>query len=122
MEDNEFRGRLMTLRIIWAALIMGLVMFAGVVLVIGPNRPPQDPSMPRLLLYMAIALAAISVPIGFIIRTIIWNKGRGDDGLIAAGHYATGNIIFWATCEGPAFFALVGALLNGGRGPHLIVA
>jgi hypothetical protein len=25
-------------------------------------------------------------------------------------------------CEGAAFFALVGALLNAGRGPHLIVA
>jgi hypothetical protein len=33
-----------------------------------------------------------------------------------------GNIIFWALCEGVGFMELVGALLNRGRGPHLIVA
>jgi hypothetical protein len=124
MEEREFRARLMTLRIIWAALLMGVMTFGVlVVLVLGPQRPPPaDPSFPQLLLYIAIAMAVASMSGGFIARMIIWNKGRNEDGVVAPGDYATGNIIFWATCEGPTFFALVGALLNGGRGPHLIVA
>ena len=109
------------LRIIWGALLMGQIMFLAVVLTIGPKQEKPDPSMSNVLLYAAVAMLATTVPIAFVVRSIIYRKGQTDAG-VEAGAYATGNIIFWAMCEGCGFFGLVGGLLNQGRGPHLFVA
>ena len=116
------QGRLLTLRIIWAALLMGQAAFLVVVLMIGPNNPPQDKDFSRVLLYIAVVMLAALVPVAYVVRATIYRTGRRDDGTVAGGAYATGNIIFWAMCEGVGMFALVGALLSGGRGPHLFVA
>ena len=113
--------RLMTLRIIWAALLMGQLAFLGIVLMIGPNQPAPDPQMLRILLYVLIAMAATMIPIGFVIRGIIYNNGRTEAG-VAPAQYAVGNILFWAMCEGVGLFGITAGLLNRGRGPHLIVA
>jgi hypothetical protein len=113
--------QLMPLRVIWFALIMGQVMFAIVVLTVlaHPNSKPLDP----VLLYVDIALLAACIPVAFIVRAIIYRGGRNPDGTIAVGAYATGNIIFWAMCEGSAFFSLVCTMLGGGRpGTPLLLA
>jgi hypothetical protein len=116
------QSRLMVLRIIWAALLMGEVMFMAVTLAIGGGGPPADPRMPQIMLYVAIIMLASMVPIAYVIRSFIYRGGRREDGTVSAQAYATGNILFWAMCEGVAFCAITGAFLNGGRGPHLFVA
>jgi hypothetical protein len=50
----------------------------------------------------------------------IFNRARTDAG-IAPGAYFTGNIIFWAACEGVAFFGLVAAVINGSLVPTVYV-
>jgi hypothetical protein len=122
MDEREFRARLLTVRIIWAAMLMGIAVFAGVVITVGRNHPPSNPLLPNLLLYIAIAMAAACIPAGFVIRSILWNKGRDQSGAVAPPAYVSGNIISWAMCEAPTLVALLGAMINGGRGPHLIVA
>jgi hypothetical protein len=115
-------GRLMTMRIIWAALLMGQVMFIGVTLVVGPNQKPADATAARMVLWVSVIMLATLVPVAYVVRAIIYRGGKQEDGTVSAQAYATGNIIFWAMCEGVGMCAITGALLNGGRGPHFIVA
>lgn len=115
-------GRLMTLRIIWAALLMGELMFLGIVLTVGRGNPDLNPDSHRIFLYVAVVMLATLVPLAFVVRSLIYRKGRREDGTVDAGAYATGNIIFWAMCEGVAFMGLTSAFLNQGGGPTLWVA
>jgi hypothetical protein len=115
-------GQLLVLRIIWFALILGQVMFLMVTLFVGPGMNRESDTAPEFLFYMAIGMAVLVIPVGFLMRGMIYARGRQEDGTVAPGAYATGNIIFFATCEAVGMFAITGALINGGRGPHLIVA
>src|SRR4051812_28320304 len=95
MEDNV-RGRLKGLRIIWAALIMGPVMFLVVVLFIGPNQPAQSPDFARTLFYVALVMLAVMIPVGYVVRGAIFRAGRVEGGGVSPGAYANGSIIFYA--------------------------
>jgi hypothetical protein len=114
---------LMTIRIIWAALIMGVVTFGVIVLFFTPQMITKpDPQQSQLYLKIAIAMLCVSAPLGFIIKGLIWRSARKVNGSLPIGAYSTGKIVQMAMLEGVAFFALVATMLNGGRGPHLIVA
>ena len=114
--------RLLPLRIIWGALLMGQVMFLVVTLAIGKNMATPGPGQAELLLYCAIGMLAVLVPMAYVVRAATYRKGRGDDGLVAPAQYATGNIIFSAMCEGVGIAAITFGLLSQGRGPVLFVA
>src|SRR5438094_9908564 len=96
---------LMTLRFIVAALLIAVTSFMIVVYFIGPNQRPMDERMLQLLLYIAIIMLVTIVPIGFVARAIIYRNHRDEDGAVSPAGYGTGNIIFFACCEGPAFAA-----------------
>ena len=124
-------ANLRVLRIIWAALLMGEVLFLVVATTVAAAPPPRsaspaapadDSDFPRLLFYIALGMLVTVAPIAFMLRQMTYQRGRQPDGTLAAGAYATGNILFWAMFEGVGMFAITGALLNGGRGPHLYVA
>jgi F0F1-type ATP synthase membrane subunit c/vacuolar-type H+-ATPase subunit K len=108
-------------RIIWFALLAGQMAFALVVLSIAKNQPEHPKSMTQLLWYIALAMAAVAIPLAYLVRKIVYRNGMRD-GVVAPSAYATGSIIFWAMCEGVALFAMVGALLARAQGPHLFVA
>jgi hypothetical protein len=122
MEDREFKTRVMTLRIIWFALLMGQIVFAAVVLFILPPQRRQSPDMLRLMFWIVLAMLLILVPLGLIVRKIIYRGGMDQSGAVSPQAYATGMIVFLAMCEGVGFFGLVCTMLNGGPGPHLVVA
>jgi hypothetical protein len=113
-------GTLLVTRIIWAALLMGQVIFLVIVLTIGPGFAEPDPELMQILLYVLFAMLVTMVPIAYVVRGVIYNKGRRDG--VQPQAYATGNILFLAMCEGVGFAGLTFALLNRGGGPHLIVA
>jgi F0F1-type ATP synthase membrane subunit c/vacuolar-type H+-ATPase subunit K len=117
--------RLLTLRIIWAALLMGQVMYLVVATTFAASPAPSNGTrgdLPQLLFYLAAAMLVTSIPIAYALRAIVYRRGRQPDGSVAPAEYATGNILFWAMMEADGMFAITGALLNGGRGPHLYVA
>ena len=95
------RQALIVIRIIWAALLMGVLVFAAVVLfVVPPPASAPDPLIARTLLYVAVAMLCVLVPVGWLIRGFIWRAGRTEDGTVSVGAYNTGNIIQLAMCEG----------------------
>ena len=114
--------QLTVLRIIWAALLMGQAIFLVVTLTIGKNMAGIDPHMANLLLYCAIGMLVVLVPMAYVVRAMIYRNGRGEDGLIAPEQYASGNVVFWAMCEGVGIAAITFGLLNRGQGPVLFVA
>ena len=117
---------LVTTRIIWAAMLAGEVMFLVVILkVVLPGRTEPPHVQPLFTLIGAVMLASM-VPMAFVARGIVFRRGRVSDGgggedRIAPAAYATGNIIFWAACEGVAFFGLVTAVLNGTLWPSIVI-
>src|SRR3954467_11546632 len=70
------RQRLTVLRIIWAALLFAPIAFFFVVLTIGKNRTPIDPHFAQTLFYINVAMAAVLIPGAFIVRGIMYSRGR----------------------------------------------
>jgi hypothetical protein len=114
---------LTTLRIIWAALIAGPVMFGAIVIfMLGPQQRAAGASLQPLLLYANVAMVATLIPAAYIVRAVVYRAGRTEDGSVRPASYATGNILFLAMCEGAAFASLVFGLLNGGTGLPMLLA
>jgi len=111
--------RLATLRIIWAALLIGPLSFLFAVLWGAAQRPKSQPQ-PSLFIIECV-MFAIAVPIGFVIRRIIFNRGMVD-GKIKFQAFSTGNIVFWACCESIAFFGIIAAVQNGSLMPTCVPA
>jgi hypothetical protein len=103
-----------TLWIIWAALIMGELMFLMVLVrFVLPSQQGKKIVPQENLVWICFAMCATSIPIGFFIRMMILGRAQREKGEITLAAYSTGNIIFWAACESVGYFALVVAMLNG---------
>ena len=112
---------LLTLRIIWAALLVGQIALLVVILkVILPGRT-QPPQINQPLTMVCYGMLATMVPVGFVVRMMIFRRGRDEFGAIAPGAYGTGNIVFWALCEGVSFFSLICVMQNGSLAPTIYV-
>jgi O-antigen ligase len=111
---------IMTQRIIWAALILGQISFAGVTAIIlqQPGNPPPRPEVLNIICFAFL----LEIPVGLVVRQVIFARGRRKDGRLTPGVYGTGNIIFWAMCEGASFFSLVVVLINRSFWPTIVVA
>jgi len=121
LSDLTPRRALMTMRIIWLALIMGqLVFLAVIILVILPNNRSRAVTPQPLLFWVNAGMLATFVPAAFVVRSIIFRQKETQGG-IPVGAYATGNIIFWAACEGVSMFGLVVAVLNGSLWPTIAI-
>ena len=122
--DND-QGRLMTMRIIWAALLMGQVIFISVIFyVIWPSANPTNRLSGQartMLVYAATAMLLTAIPIGYFLRAIAY-RNRGIDGKIAWPSYFTGNILLYALSEGVSLAALVFMMLDQQPWPFLAIS
>ena len=113
---------LLVARIIWFALMMGELLFLGVTtFVILPNHGPAKPQPQTILVWSSIFMAVAIIPVTFLIRSAMFRRSAVN-GAVPAGPFVTGNIIFWAGCEGVCFFATVVATVNGSLWPTIVVA
>ncbi|MFI5381738.1 MAG: hypothetical protein ACHRHE_20770 [Tepidisphaerales bacterium] len=118
VNDPLAKKALLTLRIIWAALLMGQLMFLGIIL---SGVLQQQFGQPRpVLTWTCFIMAAVIIPVTYVIRTFMFQKAETPQGL-PAGTYASGSIIFWAGCEGMSFFGLVVAMVNASLWPTIMV-
>ena len=120
------KNSLVTIRIIWAALLIGEIAFLLIILLfLWPAQrlgPPPAQSRPSSMLLYDIAWAdlAISVLVGFFVRMMIFQKNRDEQGMIRRGSYVTGTIIFLAMLEGSGYLGLVNLMLSHALWPHIL--
>ena len=120
---SDPKQALVTVRIIWGAIAMGMITFAGVVLVMILGSTPDESVAPtgQLLFYIACGLTATAIPVGLFVRGQVFKRGWVGD-VITPGAYTTGNIVAWACCEAPAIAGLVGCMIAGSLMPNVIPA
>ena len=121
MDEDRLKKQLLTLRIIWAALLFGQVMYFGIALFVGRTMPEPDASTARILWYVTLAAMFLLIPLAYVVRLMVFLRGRKGT-VVTPEAYATGNILFWAMCEGLAMLAITCWLLNRNQGPYLYVA
>jgi F0F1-type ATP synthase membrane subunit c/vacuolar-type H+-ATPase subunit K len=107
-------------RIIWAAMLLGQVTFLMVALAIGSSFAGSDPQSGPLLLYLATGMLVVAVPTAYIIRSVIY-RARASGSVVSPQQYFTANLVFLAMLEGVGLFAIVGLLISGDVGLHLLV-
>jgi len=110
---------LLTLRILWAAMLGGVVTFGVVVAFLftkgGYRGTSSSPDLERIFLAIGFGALVIAVPIGYFIRNQSY-KRHWQGQAVTPGGYVTGNLILLAMCEGVAFFSLVATLAVGAFG------
>jgi hypothetical protein len=126
-ESPSANSQILVLRIIWAALIFGGVVFTALVaFVLIPNRTVDRPQ--PILTTVSFVMTFVVMPVTFLVRRGILKRASptatGVDvstgPLAPMAAYSTGNILFWAGCEGVAFFAAVVAMLNANVWPTIV--
>jgi hypothetical protein len=114
--SNDPQRAMLTLRVIWFAIILGQAIFFVVALALrGQAGAPNIPSLP----YLALAFAAVAIPAGAFLRRFIIRKGIAEGKPLRG--LATGTILFLASCEGPSFLGSVCILLTGNLVPAMWV-
>ena len=114
---------LLNVRIVWGALLFGVIafMFVVIFLLAGDQQPPLEPQTSTIMFIVSLVMLATTVPVGYFVRMQVYKRSWQGDVISPAG-YTTGNIILLACCEGPAFFALILVLMNGSFWPAIIPA
>ena len=95
------------LPVIYAALAMGVFLFAGVVLfVLDPLEASLDPGLMRIVWFASAIVATLGA--GIV-------RGRMAGGAAGPDASRTAAILVWALAEGQALVGIVGTMLTGDR-------
>lgn len=111
---------LTTTRLIWAAMLIGQVMFLFVIVFLWSSNAAFGPSpdMAWLLFQAAVVTLIVAVPVGYVCRQQVYKRNWVGDAIKPQG-YLTGNVVLLALCEGVSMLGLVATLLNGSLWPTL---
>lgn len=117
------RKALVVVRLLWAALLLGqLIFFAVLVLVLLPDEPDIEmKSTAKQLYYISAGLLFVGLFVGYTLRNQAYKQHWEDEVVTPAGYFK-GNLILWVITDMIALFALVIVLLAGELFPYLWVA
>jgi hypothetical protein len=110
---------MLILRVVWAGLLLGPVVFMAVVFFQSSQWEDDNVIPHRSLAIAHVLMFTMGIPIALMIRSAIFKRARKNGGLDIKS-YTSGNILFWAVCEGIAFLGLLVALINHTFFPTLI--
>lgn len=105
-------------RVIWAAMLIGQVVFGVVVYVMSQQAPRRAAVNAQVLLYAAIAIVATMMPVVVVLRARLLKDGEA----ISPAAYVKANILSLAICEGQTFALLVMCMVSGQMMPMLALA
>lgn len=118
LQPPSIRQRLLVLRIIWAALMLGQLITMVLLLVLMQSRHTLYIAPNPVLTNISFAFAVIGPAIAFMLRSAMFRRGQ-KAGRIDMPAYRLGNIVFWAWLEGCTFLALITMYLNQSLWPTL---
>jgi hypothetical protein len=115
MNKNEHinsKSVLRSIRIVYFALILGILSFLAVTFLISQDfKFVFDKSDP--IIFANLILFTLAIPIGYLVSQGMWKKIEKElplkDKLLK---YQTGFLVRLATCEGVGLFSIVGLLLS----------
>lgn len=118
---SDPKAALLNLRIIWAVLLTGVIVFMFVVMVQqAAGRPPQ-PTAPFITIITGVSwgMLAITIPIGYFVRMQVYKRSwRGD--VISPAGYTIGNLFLFGCCESVALFSSIALMLIGSVWPTIM--
>lgn len=118
--DVDADKTLTTLRILWAALLGGQVMFMAILTVlVGIGEVTPHPDFPDIVFPIACVFALLAIVASHVVRMQIYKMNWVADAVTPRG-YLTGALVHLAILEGASFFAIVIALAVGRLFPYLI--
>ena len=124
MEQNNFNppGALRLSRLIYFAMISGILFFSAVALTVIGSPGSFRPDLSDPLFIVLILLACTSIPFGYVYSGRYMKRADAIPDL--AGKYPvyqSGLIIRLATCEGVALFSVVCCIVTGNLFPVIIL-
>lgn len=101
--------------LIWGALLVGQIVFFGVVLFLQSNgrRPAASEQTARLFLFVDAALLIVAGAGTYVLRRTIFTRARDKEEKVRLGMMFSGNLLFWAACEGASLFGIVCFMMSG---------
>ncbi len=98
---------LLTARIFWAAMVIGLFIAGGVMIfVVQPRNNMRQSDSGDPFVYLPFLVYFVAVPVGLFMRGQTFKRGWVGD-VVTTEAYVSGNIVAWACCEGSAFASLI---------------
>jgi hypothetical protein len=120
--DENRRGTLQILRVVWLALIVGQVGFGAVVLYQASTGQSGDQSqLTGQMLGIAIGVLIGAVGLGYFARNQSYKKHWHGDAVAPPGFFQ-GNLILLAMLEGSSFTTLVFVMVTGQVFPMVLPA
>ncbi|MEM1109804.1 MAG: hypothetical protein AAGH99_14050 [Planctomycetota bacterium] len=115
---------LMTIRVIWAAILMGLITVAGIMAVIAGGDSSEEPAVGGaeglpIVTLLSAGLLLIAIPMAYFLRNQTYKKNWAGDAVTPSG-YITGNILFVAFLEAPGIVSAIAMVVHGGVFPHVL--
>lgn len=121
MPDVNAQGTLKTVRILWGAMVIGVVTFGVIASVlVSRGDDPGNASDSYLLFVVAIVMLLTMAPGSMFVRNQIYKSHWRGDVVTPAGYF-TGNIIVFAACEGVAFVGIADMLMEKRIMPTAVV-
>jgi hypothetical protein len=117
MAENQSNQQLLTLRIIWAAMLMGELVIAAI-LTVATLQMGGDAGPSAVFLAIGVVVAAGGIGAAFLLRNQFYKRGWQDNALTMQA-YTQGTIAFAAALEAPVVINAILMLISGAIAAHL---
>ena len=113
---------LITARVIWAMLCMGVMLLGGVMVFVTlrVEAREQDAAIGNMALLGAAVVTLLALPVALFIRSQMFKRGWVGE-VVTPSAYVTGNIVPWAVCEGAAIFGFIAMFLDRSIMPGILM-
>jgi hypothetical protein len=116
---NDTKTTLLILRVIWAALLGGILVVAGILTAVTLQMPGDSP-ISMLLLLIGIGVAVVAIGAGYLMRSVFYKAAWQEHAVTPAGYFQA-NLVLMATLEAAAIVNLVLMVVSGAMIGHLAV-
>lgn len=114
------RKALVVMRLLWAAILMGMIVYLVVVLVAKVPHNPQSKSasLHDMLFYINSGMLFVGLFVGYTLRNQFYKK-HWEGEVVKPQGYLHGNLLLWAIAEGCGMFSLTIVLISGTFDPYI---
>lgn len=121
-DPAKTRQRLMSIRVIWIALLFGQSVFCAIIISmlhqLAPHKPAFTPDQVGLIWKLALLGIVLAFALGHFIRSQIYKRNWQGHAVTFNGYFSA-NIVMWSLIQGVLFFSVIIMLLTGTVAPMI---